>query len=87
MGRVVIPHYFAGSKMMIITGAPESMSDEHIFVDVLNPNACFKRIPNFPLNLRYAVGGVIKNRPIICGGHNVDYSGDNWNGKLTNRSS
>ena len=65
--------------MMVITGDPESISERPEFLDILNPNACYKEISDHPFdNLKHAVGGIVNDRPMICGGYTNEYptSGD-----------
>ena len=61
---------------MVVIGSPQRISAESNFLDILDPIACFKQIPDYPISdLTHATGGVLENIPIICGGYSTE---ENW---------
>ena len=54
---------------MITTGYPYDNGVYSEVIDVNNSNVtCETSLPDFPLEIAYATGGLLMGRPLICGG-------------------
>ena len=54
---------------MITTGYPYDNGVFSEVIDVNNSNVtCETSLPDFPLEIAYATGGLLMGRPLICGG-------------------
>ena len=60
------------SKLLILTGTPKDEPENIEVVDLQNPlNSC--NLPEkFPIRLNFAVGGLTKDGPLLCGGYDRD---------------
>ena len=57
------------------TGYPRNISYHSEVIDLINPNNSCKSLPDFPVKINGAYGGLLnKTLPIICGGWNVKNS-------------
>ena len=56
-------------KLLITTGYPYDNGVYSEVIDVNNSNVtCETSLPDFPLGIAYATGGLLMGRPLICGG-------------------
>ena len=56
-------------KVLITTGYPYDNGVFSEVIDVNNSNVtCETSLPDFPLGIAYATGGLLMGRPLICGG-------------------
>ena len=61
---------FIGNAVMIITGQPFSQSVKTEVLDLGNVQSSCTMLTDFPIKNSAATGGIIRNKPIICGGWN-----------------
>ena len=51
----------------ILSGEGKGGKSTEVF-DMINPTQFCKNLPDYPLDVLYAAGGLIDNMPVICGG-------------------
>ena len=61
---------FIGNAVMIITGQPIDQSVKTEVLDLGNVQSSCTMVTDFPIKNSAVTGGIIRNKPIICGGWN-----------------
>ena len=65
------------AKILVTTGYPDDHSVHSEVIDSVNPNSICQPLPNLPVPIRTALGGLLNNKPIICGGFSVVFGKQN----------
>ena len=61
-------------KLLVTSGYPVNQGIHTEIIDLINPNIKCDNLQDLPVELDLAFGGLLENRPIICGGHsNLTY--------------
>ena len=61
-------------KLLVTSGYPINQGVHTEIIDLINPNIKCEKFQDLPIELDLAFGGLLENRPIICGGHsNLTY--------------
>ena len=61
-------HYFNPGKVLVTTGYPLENGQYSEVIDLVHKNATCELLPNFPVPMYSAFGGLINNNlPVICG--------------------
>ena len=61
-------------KLLVTSGYPVNQGIHTEIIDLINPDIKCDNLQDLPIELDLAFGGLLENRPIICGGHsNLTY--------------
>ena len=61
-------------KLLVTTGYPYENGQKSEIIDLLNPGSVCEDLPDFPIQVGAASGGLLlNNQPLICGGLSSNY--------------
>ena len=65
---------------MVATGWPYENGKHSEVIDLLDPDAICDPLPDYPIQVQRAIGGLIHDRlPIVCGGWNGTFGNAGYN--------
>ena len=72
--RVVYLFMHPLGKLLVTTGYPYENGQKSELIDLLNPGSVCEDLPDFPIQVGAASGGLLlNNQPLICGGLSSNY--------------
>ena len=68
-----MPHLFISANKILVTTGVSDDSEETEVWNLDTESVCENDLPDYPMKLSYATGGLIGGKPVVCGGLDDDF--------------
>ena len=68
-----MPHLFISANKILVTTGVSDDSEETEVWNLDTESVCGNDLPDYPMKMSYATGGLIGGKPVVCGGLDDDF--------------
>ena len=73
MGLIIYLLCISANKILVTTGVSDDSEETEVW-NLDTESVCENDLPDFPMKMSYATGGLIGGKPVVCGGLDDDFA-------------